>query len=135
MPQTAQKIIEFGGALPDQLTGSQLDAVVDCLKSDLPGAVEFIARAATQARDEGTFTYVSQAPAEMSTTEEWNKLVGFLSRLFASPFVAIVREWSQRRYGVDIAFVNCCIVAAQPGTVDDDELWCLQTNMQLTPDC
>jgi hypothetical protein len=135
MPKTAQQVVEFGSRRPAGLTDEELDRVVDCLRQDLPGAVDYVGRAAQKAKDGGSFVYLSRSPADMGSTEEWNVLVGYLARLFASPFVAIVREWTHRQQGVDVAFVNCCIVAAQPGEVDEDELWCLQSRMQLTPDC
>ncbi len=135
MPKTAATVAEFGFAQPAQLDDDQLAVLWECLDSDLPGAIAFIDRAAAQAASAGTFAYLSQAPADMASRADWNTLVGYLARLFASPFRAIAAELMQRRYGVAIAFVNCCIVAAWPGEVDEDELWCLQSRMQLTPDC
>lgn len=135
MPKTAMKVTELGGMRPPVLSDAQLADVLACLREDLPGAVEYVERAACQARDKSEFSYLATAPSAMASTAEWNALVGRLARLFASPFVAIVQEWSRRQYGVAVAFVNCCIVAASPGEVDEDELWCLQSRMQLTPDC
>jgi len=135
MPKTAAAVAEFGFARPAQLDDNQLVVLQECLDSDLPGAIAFIDQAAAQAASAGTFAYLSQSPADMASKDDWNTLVGYLARLFASPFRAIVVELMQRRYGVAVAFVNCCIVAAWLGEVDEDELWCLQSRMQLTPDC
>jgi hypothetical protein len=135
MPKTAAAVAEFGFARPAQLDDERLAMLQVCLDSDLPGAMDFIDRAAARVAHTGTFAYLSQSPADMASRADWNTLVGYLARLFASPFRAIAAELMQRRYGVAIAFVNCCIVAAWPGEVDEDELWCLQSRMQLTPDC
>lgn len=135
MPKTAAAVQEFGFARPTEMTDEQLAALRGCLDEDLPGALAFVDKAACQAQRAGAFAYLSQSPADMAGKDDWNVLVGYLARLFASPFRAIAAELMRRRYGVAIAFVNCCIVAAQPGDIDDDELWCLQSRMQLTPDC
>ena len=135
MPRTAVAVKEFGFARPAQLDDERLAVLRSCLDEDLPGAMDYIDRAACQAQQTGTFAYLSQSPADMASKDDWNILVGYLARLFASPFRQVAAELMRRRYGTAIAFVNCCIVAAQPGDIDDDELWCLQSRMQLTPDC
>ncbi len=135
MPKTAAMVNQLGGVRPPAFSEAQLKGVVECLRQDLPGAVEYVERAAVLSREKGAFTYLATAPTQMSSVKDWDVLVSRLARLFASPFVAIVHEWSGREYGVAVAFVNCCIIAATPGEMDDDELWCLQSRMQLTPDC
>lgn len=135
MPKTAAVVQEFGFARPEDLNDEQLAVLCACLDEDLPGAMTFVDRAAAQTKAAGEHTYLSQAPADMASKDDWNVLVGYLARLFASPFRAIAIELMQRRHGVAIAFVNCCIVAGWLGDVDEDELWCLQSRMQLSPDC
>lgn len=135
MPKTAETVQAFGMCRPGDLNDNQLDTLRSCLDQDLPGAMEFIDKAAEGARVRGGFAYLSKSPNEMSSQQDWDRLVGYLARLFASPFSAIAKEYVRRRHGVSVAFVNCCIVAAWPGEVDEDELWCLQTRMQRTPDC
>lgn len=135
MPRTAAAVAMFGLVRPTHMTDEQLSVLQECLEEDLPGAMAFIERAAVKTREADSFTYLSQSPEDMASVTDWNTLVGYLARLFASPFQAIAAEIMQRRYGVSVAFVNCCIVAAWPGEIDEDELWCLQTRMQRTPDC
>jgi hypothetical protein len=135
MPRTATAVAEFGFARPAELSDDQLEALCSCLDEDLPGAMAFIDQAAARSQAAGGYAYLSQSPTDMASKEDWNTLVGYLARLFASPFRNIATELMQRRYGVAVAFVNCCIVAAWLGEVDEDELWCLQSRMQLTPDC
>ena len=135
MPETAAAVQQFALRRPAELDDAQLAELRRCLDQDLPGAMAFIDRAAQQAAQVGTFAYLSQSPNEMASKADWNTLVGYLARLFASPFGAIAREYAWRQHGVSVAFVNCCIVAAWPGDIDEDELWCLQTRMQRTPDC
>lgn len=135
MPKTAAAVQEFGLVRPALLDDVQLAALKDSLDQDLPGAMDFIAEAAARGAEAGEFTYLSRSPGEMNSPKDWNVLVGYLARLFASPFAAIAQEYVRRRHGVSVAFVNCCIVAAWPGELDEDELWCLQTRMQRTPDC
>lgn len=135
MPKTAAKVTELGGVRPQVLSDRQLDAVVRCLRQDLPGAVEYVERAARKSHEQGRFSYLATAPSELPSTNDWDMLVSRLARLFASPFAAIAHEWTKRQYGMAVAFVNCCIIAASPGEMDDDELWCLQSRTQLTPDC
>lgn len=135
MPKTAAAVQEFGFARPASLDDEQLNTLREALDADLPGAMDFIDQAAVRGVDTGAFTYLSRSPAEMDSTQAWSVLVSYLSRLFASPFSAIVGEYTRRRYGLSVAFVNCCIVAVWPGEIDEDELWCLQTRMQRTPDC
>ena len=135
MPKTAQAVQEFGLLRPRQLDDAQLVALRAALDQDLPGAMDFIDAAATKGVQAGTFTYSSLSPADMASPKDWDVLVSYLSRLFASPFAAIAHEHVRRQHGVSVAFVNCCIVAAWPGELDEDELWCLQTRMQRTPDC
>lgn len=135
MPKTAAAVQEFGLAVPRELDNDQLSALRSALDQDLPGAMSFIDEAATKGALEGGFTYLSKSPAEMTSMQEWQVLVSYLSRLFASPFSAIVHEYVRRWHGVSVAFVNCCIVAAWSEELTEDELWCLQTRMQRTPDC
>jgi len=135
MPKTAAAVAEFGLVRPSQMTDTQLATLQSCLDYDLPGAMDFVSDAARQGVRVGQFTYLSKSPSDMAGKEEWNVLVGYLARLFASPFRAIAVELMHRHYGVSVAFVNCCIVAVWPGDIDEDELWCLQTRMQRTPDC
>lgn len=135
MPKTAAAVQEFGLALPRELDDEQLAALRNALDDDLPGAMSFIDEAAVKGAQAGTFTYLSKTPADMPSAQEWQVLVSYLSRLFASPFSAIVHEYVRRRHGVSVAFVNCCIVAAWSEELTEDELWCLQTRMQRTPDC
>lgn len=135
MPKTAEAVQQYGLARPALMSDAQLGVLKDALDLDLPGAMDFIDRAALDGVRVGTFTYLSKSPAEMAEPKEWSELVGYLSRLFASPYAAIAHEYVRRIHGVSVAFVNCCIVAAWPGELDEDELWCLQTRMQRTPDC
>ncbi len=133
MTKTAMAVQELGMRRPSELSDDELAALWHCLDQDLPGALAVVDEAV--ARVDGAFTYLSKSPGDTGGKDEWNVLVGYLARLFASPFSAIAREYAQRRYGVSIAFVNCCIIAVWPGEIDEDELWCLQSRMQLTPDC
>lgn len=135
MPRTAEAVRKFGMCRPADLDDEQLEALVMCLDRDLPGAMGFIGQAAESAKNHDGFTYLSKSPADMPSHDDWNRLVGYLARLFASPFNALAKEYTRRRFGVNVAFVNCCIVAAWPGELDEDELWCLRTRMQRTPDC
>ena len=135
MPKTASKMTEFAVS-PEKLSDEQLDEVVAALGEDLPGAIDYVAVAAAKSAEQsGEFAFVSKSPQEMQSKEDWTQLVGYLARLFASPYRRIAQEWTQRKYGVDIGFVNCCIVMAQQGKIDDDKALALQTNQQLTPDC
>lgn len=135
MPKTATAVQEFGMSRPAQMSNEQLGTLRSCLDHDLPGAMAFIEGAAERAAESGQFSYLSRSPADMASKADWDTLVGYLARLFASPFRAIANELMVRRYGVSVAFVNCCIIAVWPGELDEDELWCLQARMQLTPDC
>lgn len=135
MPKTAEAVQRFGMRKPEDLDDGRLEVLKACLDQDLPGSMDFIVHAAENAKTCGGFAYVSKSPEEMLSRLEWNRLVGYLARLFASPFGAIAQEYVLRRYGMNVAFVNCCIVAAWPGDIDEDELWCLQARMQRTPDC
>ena len=135
MPKTAAAVQQFGLVRPKALDDERLQALREALDQDLPGAMDFIDTAAVRGAEAGTFTYLSKSPAEVADPKAWGILVSYLSRLFASPYSAIVDEYVRRRHGVSVAFVNCCIVAAWPGELDEDELWCLQTRMQRTPDC
>lgn len=135
MPVTAAAVQNFGLVRPALLSDDQLAVLRDSLDQDLPGAMAFIDQAATKGANAGKFAYLSRSPADMDRMQDWNVLVGYLARLFASPFAAIAHEYVRREHGVSVAFVNCCIVAAWPGELDEDELWCLQTRMQRTPDC
>lgn len=135
MPKTAAAVSRFGFARPAQLSDDQLATLRECLDHDLPGAMDFIDVAARQGAMVDAFSYVSKSPADMASKQEWNVLVGYLARLFASPFRSIATELMLRRYGMQVAFVNCCIIAVWPGDIDEDELWCLQSRMQLSPDC
>lgn len=134
MPQTAAAVQTLDMRRPGELTSSELIMLRHCLNNDLPGVMEVIDEAADQQID-GSFAYLSKSPRDVGGKTEWSTLVGYLARLFASPYAEIVREYVSRRYGVSIAFVNCCIIAVWPGEIDEDELWCLQTRMQRTPDC
>jgi len=135
MPKTAAAVQAFGLHRPAQLSDEQLLSLRESLDQDLPGAMAFIEDAALQTVTTGQFSYLSRSPQEMSSKSDWDELVGYLARLFASPFRSIAAEMMMRRYGVSVAFVNCCIVAAWLGEADEDELWCLQAQKQLTPDC
>lgn len=135
MPKTATAVQRFGMALPQDMTDEQLAELRLCLDEDLPGAMDYVQRAAAATLQSGEFSYLAQAPGDMASRDEWDTLVSYLARLFASPFRAIVTEIMRRRYGVSVAFVNCCIIAGWLGDIDEDELWCLQSRMQLTPDC
>jgi hypothetical protein len=138
MPRTAAVVTELGitPSTLDGYTDQQFTQIIAALDEDLPGATTFVAEAAqASAAANGAFTYVARNPAELASKQEWNILVGYLARLFASPYAALVSEWTKRTHGVEVRFVNCCIVAAQAGGVDSDQLFGLQTNQQLTPDC
>lgn len=135
MPKTAAAVEQFALRRPAELSDDELETLRSCLDEDLPGAMDFIERAARWTADRQVFGYLSQSPDDMGGKAAWNVLVGYLARLFASPFAAIAHEYVRRQHGVTVAFVNCCIVAAWPGDIDEDELWCLQARMQRTPDC
>ena len=135
MPKTAAVVQEFGMLRPKHFSSEQLSLTEAALNQDLPGALAFVERAALETQQKGTFHYLAQAPSGMTNRADWDELVSYLARLFASPFRAIAAEIMVRRYGVSVAFVNCCIIAGWLGDVDEDELWCLQARMQLTPDC
>lgn len=136
MPKTALRVQAYGGITPEQLTDGQLVSLVAGLREDLsPGTIDFVEQVACQAACAGEFTYVSRSPQEMASQAAWDELVSYLARLFASPFSAIIREWARRRYDVDVAFVNCCIISAEPHKISTEKVWDLQVGMQLTPDC
>lgn len=135
MPKTAEKMTMFA-VVPELLSDAQLIDTVGALEQDLPGVTDFIGTAAAKsAAAGGEFTYLSKSPEQMQSKEDWNRLVGYLARLFASPYRRIVQEWTRRTYGVDVGFVNCCIVMAQRGGIECDKALGLQTGQQLTPDC
>lgn len=135
MPRTAAALQDAGVLRPHQLTDEQLAAAEMALSHDLPGAIAFVEQAAIATRQRGAFYYLSRSPGEMANREEWDMLVGYLARLFASPFRSIVIEIMRRRHGVTVGFVNCCIIAGWLDETGEEELWCLQARMQLTPDC
>lgn len=135
MPKTAAAVQEFGMLLPEQFSNQQLDVAEAALNQDLPGALAFVERAALETQQKGTFHYLSQAPDALVGRQQWDVLVGYLARLFASPYRLIVIEIMRRRYGVSVGFVNCCIIAGWLDETGEEELWCLQSRMQLTPDC
>lgn len=139
MPCTAAAVTQLeldGPAALNTLSSEGLELLEKSLETDLPGAVPFIMEAAAKsAGDGGEFAWLSRSPEETGSKEDWNVLVGYLARLFASPYRDLVQVLARRRHGVEVAFVNCCIVAAQEGGVDGVELFRLQTLQQMTPDC
>lgn len=139
MPYTATAVTQLeldGPAALGALSNEQLELLEKSLESDLPGAVPFIMEAAAKSADAGgDFAWLSRSPEETGSKEDWGVLVGYLARLFASPYRDLAQALARRRYGVEVAFVNCCIVAAQQGGVDGAQLFRLQTSQQMTPDC
>lgn len=137
MPKTAEVIIGFDGIEPRQFSTEQLRQAIDALRIDLPGAVELVELAATCAQETDEFTVFKRTPAETGSTEEWTKLVGYLSRMFASPFGAIAQEWTRREFSAAVSFVNCCIILSEPkkDEVDPSKAWAVQVSQQITPDC
>lgn len=139
MPHTAEAVRQLGLMNPADLNGlsdEELGRLENALENDLPGAVLFVMQAAAKsAEGDGEFAWLSRSPEELQSKQDWNVLVGYLARLFASPYRQLVSALTRSRYGVDVAFVNCCIVAAQADGVDPGQLFRLQTNQQLTPDC
>lgn len=135
MPRTADVVTHIG-KLPEVMTLQELERAMSALESDLPGTLPFLREVAEAAiAHGGRFTYVSRKPSQMSSKAAWTTLVGYLARLFASPFDRVVQAWAQERYGVELGFVNCCIVMAQADKLDQDERYALQVQQQLTPDC
>ena len=136
MPTVAAVMTRYGVQDPALLSDEQIAELITALDTDLPGATQHVAQAAAaSARAQGDVTYVGTSPSDMSSKADWSQLVGYLARLFASPYRRIVQEWTHRTYGVDVGFVNCCIVMAQAERIDDAKALALQTNQQLTPDC
>lgn len=139
MPTVAATMQRLGVSRPTQLAELSDDAINDlavAIEQDLPGALGFIEEAAKQSSIAGgDFAYLSRSPGEMVSKDDWSTLVGYLSRIFASPFEAVAQEITMRRHCVEVAFVNCCMIVAQRDRVDGDRLFQLQTEQQLTPDC
>lgn len=138
MPMTAEAVRCYdAGCLPADMVDDQLSEVIKALRRDLPGAVELI-ESAVLSHNAGSqeFSYTSRSPAELSGgRKEWDQLVGYVARLFASPFALVAKEYVWRNYGRDVAFVNCCIIAVGDGEIDAHRLFELQVAQQVTPDC
>lgn len=137
MPLTATVIRDHPACLPADMSDKHLEAVIEALRSDLPGAIELCKAAVLKHRaGNEPFSFASRSPAEMAGGRaEWDALVGYISRLFASPFALAAKEYFRRSYGCDIAFVNCCIIAVGSDEIDTHRLFELQVSQQVTPDC
>lgn len=139
MPLTAGAVKESGASVPEDMTDEQIKLAIWALRTDLPGAVEFVEEAAKGDRGQAGWAYLSRKPGEMSSRQEWDILVSRLARLFASPYRLILERYMKDSFGVKPAFVNCCIIVAFDDTLPEDKrqktLFALQTAQQVTPDC
>lgn len=72
MPATAAVIQKLGVESIDSLTDPQLDEVVQVLREDLPGAVDFIDEACQLGVQEGSFAYLSKSPEDMASKQGWS---------------------------------------------------------------
>lgn len=100
MPLTAKAVQQSGTTMPEEMTDRQIELAVWGLRSDLPGAIEFIEEAAEADRTQTGWAYLSRKPDEMVSRKEWDDLVSRLARLFASPYRLILERYMKDRDSV-----------------------------------
>lgn len=127
-----QLVAERQIPLNPDATGDLLNAVHDAIERDLPeGAAVLAAQIAAFQAGEGQLTRGGQSYHRVDY-DPGSPLGRQLSRICGTE---VARTSFERRHGVQLALLNCCVVLVSDEPLPLSWLTLAQIDSQLTPDC